>query len=160
MFSLQKYYSDRVTSDSERYTAYLRSRLEMMTGGRIDNDLITLLDSIQSVPSHSFVLVNPPPKTHLQHGDIVYDNVCVCVCVCVTSSILSLTRLTLRPHHPPSHPPPPFSFNTHDPPLNEDDPINHPPSTSDHDSGVHYPSPSHPPTPSPSNTVTVTVECH
>ena len=85
MFSLQKYYSDRVSSDSERYMAYLKSRLDFMTedDAGLDNDLVKLLENIQNVPTHSFVLVNPPPKTHLQQGDIVYVCVCVCVCVCV-----------------------------------------------------------------------------
>ena len=53
-----------------RYSAYLQSRLEMM-GETVDEDLRSLLEARQSVPTQSFVLVNPPQKTHLQEGDIL-----------------------------------------------------------------------------------------
>ena len=53
-----------------RYLAYLRSRLEMM-GEAVGAGLEALLENCQSVPTQSFVLVNPAPKTLLQEGDIL-----------------------------------------------------------------------------------------
>ena len=49
---------------------YLRSRLEMM-GGELSDDVMQLLEREQTVPSQSFVLVNPPHKTPLQEGDVL-----------------------------------------------------------------------------------------
>ena len=67
----QKYYAERSALDSEtRYSAYLRSRLEMM-GETVDKELEVLLEKCRLVPTQSFVLANPPPKTQLQEGDVL-----------------------------------------------------------------------------------------
>ena len=42
-----------------------------MMGERIDDDMSRLLEDRKSVPTQSFVLVNPPHKTHLQEGDVL-----------------------------------------------------------------------------------------
>ena len=56
--------------ESSRYSDYLQSRLKMMDG-ELDDDVMELLEREQAVPTQSFVLVNPPHKTHLQEGDVL-----------------------------------------------------------------------------------------
>ena len=68
---MQKYYSEQSTAEAERYALYLRSRLEMMGGGELEDHVRELLDREKAVPAQSFVIVNPPPKTQLQEGDVL-----------------------------------------------------------------------------------------
>jgi hypothetical protein len=135
----QKYYAERSALDSEtRYSAYLRSRLEMM-GETVDKELEVLLEKCRLVPTQSFVLANPPPKTQLQEGDVL---------------------LTLRPHHRPVHnnSHPPMSLHLLPDPEDTDSGVHHPSlPTSTPPTLSSSPPTSSPPTP---NTITVTVECH